>query len=774
MAAATIAAPNGAPPAAGIFHRVIHSLTTGEEHGQRDTAGAARILQVAIRAPVSRLFDYLPPGGAGDTSLRRGQRLKVPFGRGRRIGIIWGITDRSELPRERLRQAIEVLDDEPVIDDALAWLIDFAAAYYHHPVGEVAAAALPALLREGRGLHQTETRWQLTAAGRQVDREQLARRAPRQAEMLTALAAAPDDRLTEAALDAACPGWRRARRSLRDRGLVDAVESSVSSGLGMPGEPAGDAVVLNADQQAAVDTVAASVGYSATLLDGVTGSGKTEVYLALIERVLAAGRQALVLVPEIGLTPQLSDRFTERLGQRPVVLHSGLGDADRLAAWRAAREGRAGVVVGTRSAVFTPLARPGLVIVDEEHDPSLKQQEGFRYSGRDLAVARARHEDIPVLLGSATPSLDSLANAERGLYRRLLLPRRAGGALPPRLRLVDLGRHPAPDGFSTPLVEAMERHLADDGQVLLYLNRRGYAPTLLCRDCGHIAECRRCDARMTLHAGEQRLRCHHCGSERPVDTRCPACGGAVTALGRGTERVEETVQHHFPGYRISRIDSDSTQRRGSMESALDEARRGRSRILVGTQMLSKGHHFPRLTLVGVLNADQGLFGSDFRSAERLAQTLLQVAGRAGRADRPGEVLIQTGFPDHPLLRRLVEHGYEDFAAAALEERRASGWPPYSRIALLRASANRQAAALEFLRDVKARVSASVGEDVRILGPVAAPLARRAGRYRCQLLLQSAERAPLHGALGRLREAAEGVPGASRVRWSLDVDPIELF
>ncbi|MEJ2604230.1 MAG: primosomal protein N' [Gammaproteobacteria bacterium] len=530
----------------------------------------------------------------------------------------------------------------------------------------------------------------------------------------------------------------------------------------------------NADQQAAVDAIAAAPGFSATLLDGVTGSGKTEVYLALIESVLAAGRQALVLVPEIGLTPQLSARFTERLGRRPVILHSGLGDVERLAAWRAAREGGAGVVVGTRSAVFTPLARPGLIIVDEEHDPSLKQQEGFRYSGRDLAVARARHEGVPVLLGSATPSLDSLANAERGLYRRLLLPRRAGGALPPQLRLVDLGRHPAPDGFSGPLVGAMERHLADDGQVLLYLNRRGYAPTLLCRDCGHIAECRRCDARMTLHAAEQRLRCHHCGSERAVDTACPACGGPVAALGRGTERVEETVGRHFPGYRISRIDSDSTQRRGSMESALDEARRGHSRILVGTQMLSKGHHFPRLTLVGVLNADQGLFGSDFRSAERLAQSLLQVAGRAGRADRPGEVLIQTEFPDHPLLRRLVEQGYDDFATAALEERRESGWPPYSRIALLRASANRQDTALGFLQEVKSRVSAAGTGEVRLLGPVSAPLARRAGRYRCQLLLQSAERAPLHGVLNRLREAAESSPGASRVRWSLDVDPIELF
>jgi len=743
---------------------------------QKPPETAPAVLRVAIKAPLSLLFDYLPPAGVDPATLQRGVRLKVPFGRRHRIGLLWDTASQSELPRARLRRVAAVLDKEPVVDAGLAWLIDFAAGYYHHPVGEVVAAALPALLREGRSLHRTETRWHLTAEGAAADAAAAARRAPRQAELLAALAAAPSEGLAAAELDRLCPAWRRVRKSLEDKGLIESSERPVDAaaeGREADAAPA-NTIDLNEDQLAAVAAATAADGYSATLVDGVTGSGKTEVYLALIERTLARGRQALVLVPEIGLTPQLMDRFTERLGRRPVILHSGLGDADRLAAWRDARGGAAGVVVGTRSAVFTPLARAGLIIVDEEHDPSLKQQEGFRYSARDLAVARARHEDVPVVLGSATPSLDSLANVERGLYRRVELPRRAGGAAPPALRLVDLGRHPPIDGLSAPLIDAIERHLGDEGQVLLYLNRRGYAPTLLCRDCGHVAECRRCDARMTLHAGDQRLRCHHCGSERPVDTSCPACGGTVAALGRGTERVEEAVHGRFAGYRVSRIDSDSTQRKGSMESALDDARSGRAQILVGTQMLSKGHHFPRLTLVGVLNADQGLFGSDFRSAERLAQTLLQVSGRAGRADRPGEVLIQTDFPQHPLLQRLVQQGYADFARAALAERRDSGWPPYSRIALLRASATQPEPAMAFLREMKSALAAVAGAEVRLLGPVTAPLARRAGRYRCQLLLQSAERAPLHRLLARLREQAEHASGASRVRWSLDVDPIELF
>ncbi len=752
------------------FHRLIHSVAAEAEVSQNPRSAGEPILKVAVKAPLSRLFDYLPPAGSDASRLVPGIRVRVPFGRGSRIGILWNTAGGSELPPERLRRATALVDQEPVLDPGLFWLIGFAAGYYHHPPGEVAAAALPALLRQGRALQATETVWRLTAAGAAADREEIARRAPRQAELLETLAGAPDG-LAEAGLDAERPGWRRLRRALEDKAFIECRERPLSERPVTAGQTV--AVDLNPDQRAAAEAIG-DERFSANLLDGVTGSGKTEVYLALIARVIAAGRQALVLVPEIGLTPQLVERFTTRLGIAPAVLHSALGDSERLAAWRAAREGRMPVVIGTRSAVFTPLASPGIIIVDEEHDQSLKQQEGFRYSARDLAVARARHEDIPVVLGSATPSLETLANVERGLYTRLSLPERAGGASPPAMRLLDLGRHPENDGLSAPLAEAMERHLAADGQVLLYLNRRGYAPTLLCRDCGHVAECRQCDARMTLHAGEQRLKCHHCGSTRAVDTRCPACGGTVTALGRGTERIEETVHRRFAGYRIERIDSDSTQRRGSMESALEAARSGEARILIGTQMLSKGHHFPRLTLVGVINADQGLFGTDFRSAERLAQTLLQVAGRAGRADQPGEVLVQTAFPEHPLLRLLVREGYGPFAEAALAERRASGWPPYSRIALLRASSADAGTALRFLTAVRDGVREAAGDTVRVLGPVTAPMARRAGRHRCQLLFQSAERAALHRVLSRVRSTAESVRQPAGVRWSLDVDPAELF
>jgi primosomal protein N' (replication factor Y) len=416
----------------------------------------------------------------------------------------------------------------------------------------------------------------------------------------------------------------------------------------------------------------------------------------------------------------------------------------------------------------------GLIIVDEEHDHSFKQQEGLRYSARDLAIARAKHLDVPVVLGSATPTVEMLHHCETGNYSHLRLPRRAGTAEPPDVRIVDLGRVGSTDGLSEPLAEAIAAHLAGAGQVLIYLNRRGFAPTLICPGCGHVAECSRCDSRMTVHAKDRRLRCHHCGSSRPLDERCGECGAEMRPLGEGTQRLEDALQRRYPGRRIMRIDSDSTQRKGAIDEALQRATRGDTDILVGTQMLSKGHHFPQLTLVGIVNADQGLFGTDFRSDERLAQSIVQVAGRAGRESRVGEVLIQTAYPAHPFWHRLIEGGYARVAQDALAERRAANWPPFSRLALLRAAAPRRGDAHAFL-DVAARfVTRHAPDRVRVLGPVDAPMARRAGRYRAQLLLQTADRRALHEVLRELRPTLEGDPVARKVRWSIDVDPVELF
>jgi primosomal protein N' (replication factor Y) len=575
-------------------------------------------------------------------------------------------------------------------------------------------------------------------------------------------------------LERTVPGWKRARKVLLDRGLVEIVERRSEGKAGTQVANAESGPALNRDQAAALREISGLKGFSVSLLDGVTGSGKTEVYLRLIHEALVSGQQALVLVPEIGLTPQFVARLEQRLGLSPVILHSSLTDNVRLDAWRASRNGEAKLVVGTRSAVFVPLKNPGLIVVDEEHDSSFKQQEGLRYSARDLAVARAKELDIPVILGSATPSLETLQRCAEGMYRRLALPIRAGSAVPPLLRLVDLNRHPPIEGLSRPVIDAMQKHLDERGQVLVFLNRRGFAPTLICLSCGGISECSRCDARMTVHSRSNRLMCHHCGATRPLDPACRACGRPLTPLGHGTERLEDALQLHFPNQQVTRVDSDSTRQKGTLDKALEMATSGETGILVGTQILSKGHHFPKLTLVVVIDADQGLFSTDFRGTERLAQSLMQVAGRAGREQRQGEVMIQTAFASHPFWHELLQGGYARVAASALAEREKAAWPPFSRLALLRAAATRRQDTHDFLDAARHKAEGINAEGVRILGPVTAPMERRAGRYRAQLLFQSRNRQPLHRLLQELCEDFEASVSSRRVRWSLDVDPIELF
>jgi primosomal protein N' (replication factor Y) len=533
---------------------------------------------------------------------------------------------------------------------------------------------------------------------------------------------------------------------------------------------------LTADQRAALAAIAtkqaARGGFRAYLLHGVTGSGKTEVYLQLIAAELAAGRQTLLLVPEIGLTPQLVRRLDTRFGEALAVLHSAVTERERFDAWRRAYRGEARLIVGTRSAVFAPLPAPGLIIVDEEHDASFKQQRGFRYSARDLAVVRAQRLNVAVVLGSATPSLETFNNAIQGRYEKLNLPRRIGTAGLPQVRVVDLNRHASRQALSTPLIVAIEQHLAAGNQVLLFLNRRGFAPALFCPECKTTEQCRRCDARMTVHAKSAVIRCHHCGAERALDFTCSSCGGQRIAVGAGTQRVGDELAALFPAARIGRLDRDSTSRKGSLAAVLNDVEAGNIEILIGTQMLTKGHDFPRVTLVGVLNADQGLFGTDPRSHERLAQTILQVAGRAGRADRPGEVVIQTHFPDHPLLACLLQGDYTAFAALALAERREAQWPPFAHLAVWHAEAARREAAFALLEDVR-RAATAEPTPVAVLGPAPLAMERKDGRYRAQLLFRSAERAPLHRLVERTLAAARNSPAARRARWSVDIDPLEV-
>jgi primosomal protein N' (replication factor Y) len=729
------------------------------------------VLRVAINVPLSRLFDYLPPSTCKRMP-EPGCRVKVPFGRRTQCAMLLELGDASELPMSKLRRAHEVLDEAPLLRPSDLWLIRFTSDYYHHPIGEVVAAALPALLRQGKALHPAVGHLAPTDAGRAADVAALERKAPRQAGLLALLQQRGP--LSFDQLDQAAPGWKRLRRSLVEKNWAEVVETR-SAAAAIPDVPAAEAgPALNPDQSSALRAVSERSGFSVSLLDGVTGSGKTEVYLSLIGDVLARSQQALVLVPEIGLTPQFVSRLQTRLALRPVILHSSLSDSVRRDGWRAARDGSARLIVGTRSAVFAPMKSPGLIVVDEEHDSSFKQQEGLRYSARDLAVARAKELEIPVVLGSATPSLETLQRCAEGMYRRLVLPVRAGRAVPPLLSLVDLNRHPSTSGLSRPVIEATRKHRAEGGQVLVFLNRRGFAPTLVCRQCAMIAECSRCDARMTVHARRGRLMCHHCGAMRPLDTRCRNCGGAVKPLGHGTERLEDALSLMFPDELVSRIDSDSTRPKGSLHKALEMATGGETGILIGTQILSKGHHFPKLTLVVVIDADQGLFSTDFRGTERLAQSLMQVAGRAGREKRQGQVMIQTAFASHPFWHELLQGGYERVAASALAEREKAAWPPFSRLALLRAAATRRQDTHDFLETLRASASAINVDGVRILGPVSAPMERLAGRYRAQLLFQSRNRQPLYRLLQALRDELEASAAARRVRWSIDVDPIELF
>ncbi|MHB8622127.1 MAG: primosomal protein N' [Sulfuricaulis sp.] len=731
-------------------------------------AAASHIYQVAVPTPLYRSFDYL-----ASSPMIPGTRVRVPFGRRELVGIVIREVAQSELPLNRLKPIALQLDRDPILPKPLLSLLLWAADYYHHPLGEVIYAALPVWLRQGRaatigGL----TVWTLTPAGKAVNTEKL-QHAPAQKQLLAAMAMAPHG-LDSKQLGQISTRWTSVLKAMRSKGWVSSYQRDLLlvSDTEVQGSPE-----LNPRQKTAVAAVTADpYQFHCYLLHGVTGSGKTEVYLNVIEQVLALGRQALVLVPEISLTPQLVGRFAQRFRVPTVLLHSGLNDQERLNAWLAARTGQAAIVLGTRSAIFTPLKAPGLIVVDEEHDASYKQQDGFRYSARDVAVMRAAREKIPVMLGSATPSLESLKKARDGAYSLLELPDRTGGAGMPDMRLLDMRRLKPSEGLSAPLREAISARLAKNEQTILFLNRRGFAPVWMCYDCGWVAPCRRCDAQLTFHHKRQKLVCHHCHAELEMITGCPSClGENLHPLGEGTERVEAALQKFFPQARIERVDRDSTQRKGALEEKLRRVHAGEADILVGTQMLSKGHDFPNVTLVGILNADQGLYGMDFRSGERLFQLIMQVSGRAGRARKPGEVLIQTWHPGHPLFAALQRHDFHGFADFALAERRETDYPPYSHLALLRAESPASGAALKFLHAARLlAVDLSSEPGLKIMHPMPAPMERRAGRYRAQLLVHSANRAPLHAFLGRWTAQLAAEKFSKQVRWSLDVDPIDLY
>jgi len=732
------------------------------------------IIQVAVPAPLYTTFDYLL--SASEQAVPAvGCRVKVPFGRRSMIGVVTGNSDSSSIDPKRLKKLQQVLDDAPVLPGEILDLLIWTARYYQHPPGEVISTALPALLRLGKPAEMRgRLLWRL--ADSNTDAEVPLRRAPKQLQLYRLLqqhnGELDEERLRALELETGV-NLRSSIKPLLEKDLLiqreqPCLPAAVTETETGPG--------LNDEQLAIVNAIEDDLTqYQAHLLHGITGSGKTEVYMMLAQKVLAAGKQVLVLAPEIGLTPQLTDRFRRRLGVRIAELHSGLNDSQRLCAWCAAACGEARLLIGTRSAIFTPMPDLGLIIIDEEHDGSYKQQDNLRYNARDLALVRARQKGIPVVLGSATPALESLHNAWRGHYRLHHLTKRAVADKPPRIELVDLCRQQMDEGISATLQQHIGSHLQQSGQVLLFLNRRGFSPVLMCHACGWTQSCQRCDAHMTYHRGKRLLRCHHCGAETPLPPACPDCGDEeLISLGAGTERIEQALAAKYPQYRIERIDRDSTRRKGVLQSKLDSAQSGAAHILVGTQMLAKGHDFPNVTLVGILDTDQGLYSGDFRAAEHLAQLITQVAGRAGRARKAGEVLIQTHHPDHPLLQTLLHQGYEGFARAALAEREQVGFPPYRHLALLRCDAIKVEAGVEFMQAARALLAQAETSGVDVFGPVPAPMEKRAGRYRTQLMLQSTERKPLHRLIQPWLQALQQLKSACRVRWSLDIDPYDTY
>ncbi len=737
-------------------------------------SGKELIFRVAVALPVYRLFDYLAPEQFDSTLIKPGIRLEVPFGKAKKIAFLVECVQHSELDIGKLKRVERILDEKPLLSTKDLSLLHWASRYYHHPLGEVFSAAFPVTLRQGKStVIHTEKRYELTIQGKATASE-LLRRTPKQKSVLEKFQTHPNS-LSEAELSAWNQNWRASVKQLLDRQLLELTVAEFKTQRADPiiRTPA---LHCNPAQQAAVTAVCEGLGqFGVFLLEGVTGSGKTEVYMQIIQKVLEQGQQVLVLLPEITLTPQLEERFRQRFNVSIAVSHSKLTDRQRAGAWLNMQRGECAILLGTRSALFTPIKIPGLIILDEEHDASFKQQEGFRFSARDVAVVRAKLLAVPVLLGSATPALESLHNVDNKRYRLLHLPERAGHALAPVLQLLDIRNKKMQEGLSEMLIEQMRKTLAKNEQVLLFLNRRGFAPTLICHGCGWVARCRRCDANLVIHFELSLLRCHHCAEEQRLIKQCPVCKTEeLTPLGLGTERVEKVLVEIFADKVIVRLDRDSTQRKGALENYLQQINQGAVDIILGTQMLAKGHHFPNVTLVAILDVDSGLFSIDFHAPEKLAQMIVQVSGRAGRADKPGRVIMQTRQPEHPLLTTLISQGYNSFARTALLERKEASLPPFSYQALLRAQAVDTEVPKLFLDAVVELAQQHRKGHTQILGPVAAPMARRAGLYRYQLLFQSNKRPELHGLLDVLMPKIEKLKQAKKVRWSLDVDPVDLY
>ncbi|MGH1439627.1 MAG: primosomal protein N' [Cellvibrionaceae bacterium] len=736
---------------------------------------APRIIQVALPSPFRRLFDYRLPKEYKDPAI--GSRVSVPFGHQKPLVGIVISQEPSSTPPEKLRDIHSILDPSPVMDSALLQLCQWCADYYHYPLGEVCQVALPATLRKPAPLKErSQIIWKLEAEGQSYSPD-LLKNAPKQQEALSHFQEKiiipaemiKERNISQATLKALV---KKQLIAQSERKMSPAISPKPSSKKDLLKE---EPLTLNPEQKAALDTIQYDE-FNTMLLDGVTGSGKTEVYLQAIEQVLHDGKQVIVLVPEIGLTPQTVSRFEKRFNRSIATLHSGLSDKRRFEMWQQAKSGELQIIIGTRSSIFTPLPQLGLIIIDEEHDLSYKQQEGVRYSARDVAMVRAHKAKIPLILGSATPALESLHNALSGRYGHQLLRQRAKQQTPPTIECIDTGE----SDIAEATLDAIQQTLAKGQQVLVFINRRGYAPVLNCSDCGWMALCQRCDSRMTLHKGKQfqgqSLHCHHCDNRGAVPTQCPHCHSRnLKPLGTGTQRSEETLEKVITQAPVLRIDRDSISRKGQLEATLQKINTGEPCVLIGTQMLAKGHHFPKLGLGVILGLDQAFFSSDFRGAERMGQLLTQVAGRIGRESHQGKVFIQTRFSEHPLLRLLLDEGYGAFAKHLLTERELTGMPPFEHIALIRCHAQQAQLAEAFLKQAR-----KIAQDIipphdkfQYLGPFPAAMEKRNNRYHYLLQIKAANRKERQHLLQHLCERLEKVKQARGLHWLIDVDAQEF-
>ena len=727
------------------------------------------VLKIALPVPLYQCFDYSLPEGVSFSAVKLGVRVRVPFGARTLTGIVVENSSDPSVTQDKLKTVLEILDTEPVFDPALQKLLFWVARYYQQPLGEVLNAALPKVLRTHKHLPTMSS--MIYHACTNEDVEQLLQKAPKQHQIFNLIKAHPGG-LTADEIAAHISHWRPFVRVLMEKNLVR--ETMDERTLTMTPHSAAESLALNQEQRHAYEQIHRNLHeFRVNLLAGVTGSGKTEVYLALAKDVVGCGKQVLMLVPEIGLTPQLVQRIEARLNLSVALMHSDLSASESARTWLQASTGKASIVVGTRSAIFLSFRNLGLIVVDEEHDLSFKQQEGILYNARDVAIYRAKQLSIPVVLGSATPSLESQHNVTLGNYHSITLSKRAKLAKIPQVKLIDLRSKRAIDGLSNELLQAIDTEIKQKHQVLLFLNRRGFAPVLLCHDCGWTAECSRCDSHMVFYKEQDIIKCHHCQKQEKVPVACPQCESEnIIFLGEGTQRIESRLKEIFPDIAMVRIDRDSTRKKNTLRDKLDDIRKGKFQIIIGTQMLAKGHDFPDVTLVGILNVDHGLLSSDFRATERLAQLIVQVSGRAGRSANRGRVLLQTYQPEHPLLNRLLTHGYQDFSMEVLRQRKHYALPPYSFMLLVRARAHQQMLAHQFLQDVKSSMPASGSSGLNLFGPIPASLERKAGLYQSQLVVIAPNRKTIQELLPQWAKVIQQHPLTNRVRWNIEVDPLE--